>query len=75
MRRGTEISYSSNDSGATNSFNESLSIGEDEQSLCLKSLGLSSIFSGQQLNQNLSEEGAAELLWALFIEPLQRNSR
>ncbi len=72
MGRGTEIGYSSNDSGATNSFNESLSVGEDEQSLYLKPLGMSSTFGGQQPNQKLSEEGAAELLWALFIEPLQR---
>jgi hypothetical protein len=70
--RGTEIGYSSNDSGATNSFNESLSVAEDEQSLYLKPLGMRSIFGGQQPNAKLSEEGAAELLWSLFIEPLQR---
>jgi len=70
--RDAEIGYSSNDSGATNSFNESLSVTEDEQSLYLKPLGMSSISGGQQPNEKLSEEGAAELLWSLFIEPLQR---
>jgi hypothetical protein len=71
MGRDAGIGYSSSDSGATNSFNESLSVGEDEQLLYLKPLALSSILGAQQPNQKLSEEGAAELLWALFIEPLQ----
>lgn len=72
MGRGTEIGYSADDSGATNSFSEALSVGEDEESLYLKPLGMSSIVGGQQRNQKLSENGGAELLWALFIEPLQR---
>jgi hypothetical protein len=72
MGRSDEIGYSADDSGATNSFNEALSVGEDEESLYLKPLGMSSSVSGQQRNQHLSEEGGAELFWALFVEPLQK---
>jgi hypothetical protein len=72
MGRHAEIGYRSDDSGATNGFNEALSVGEDEESLYLKPFGMSSILGGQERNQKLSEEGGAELLWALFVEPLQR---
>jgi hypothetical protein len=72
MGRGAEIGYSTNDSGATNSLNEALSVAEDEESLYLNPLGMSLTFGGQQRDQKLSEEGGAELLWALFVEPLQR---
>jgi hypothetical protein len=72
--RGADIAYAANDTGAKNSFNEALSVGEDESSLYLKPLGMSSIFHGRQQNQKLSEEGGAELLWALFVEPLQRKN-
>lgn len=50
--RGPDIGYSS----------------EDEQSLCLKPLGMSSILGRQQPSEKLSEEGAAELLWSLGID-------
>jgi hypothetical protein len=72
MGRHAEIGYRSDDSGATNGFNEALSVGEDEESLYLKPFGMSSIHGGQEHNQKLSEEGGAELLWALFVESLQR---
>lgn len=68
------IAYSHDDSGGTGSFNESLSVEEDEQALFLKPLGLSFVVRGGQ-SQKLTQEGGAELFWALFIEPLQRKQR
>lgn len=72
MGRGTEIGYRADDSGATNGLNEALSVTEDDESLHLKPFGIGSMVSGQPQKQRLTEEGGAELLWALFIEPLQR---
>lgn len=66
---GNGIKYSS--SGvSTNSFNESLSVETDDQSMFLKPLGMARIFS-QDTSENLSEHGAAEYFWALLIERLQ----
>jgi len=60
-----------NDDLETNSYNESLSVDADDQTLFLKSLGLSDLGrSGEP--QELSPQGATELLWSLFIAPLQR---
>lgn len=49
-------------------MNESLSIGADDQSLHLTSIGFS--FGGGR-DQKLSQEGAAELLWSHLIGPIQ----
>jgi hypothetical protein len=69
--QGRSIAYSNTDSGTTGGFNESLSVTEDDQALHLESMGLSSITSGGR-PRKLAMEGGAELLWSLFIEPLQR---
>jgi len=67
-RFGGDIVYSRN--GVTRgSFNESLSIHADDYTLGLKPLGISAF--GNRRDQLLSNEGAAEMLWNLFIEPLQ----
>ena len=66
---GAGIYYSQGDSYGTNSYNESLSVKADDQSLYLSSLGMS--FHGNS-NQKLSQEGAAELLWGIVVAPLQR---
>ncbi|MFY0578286.1 hypothetical protein ACN28S_31770 [Cystobacter fuscus] len=67
---GIAFSYDASTSG--NSFNEMLSVNHDSQSLYLKSLGMQSITQHtQQREEKLSHQGAAEHLWALFIERLQ----
>jgi len=69
-RRGAigGITYSSNDSPGSNSYNESLSVESGAQELHLKALGMPM----RSTKERLSQEGGAEYLWELFIEPLQR---
>lgn len=64
------IAYTSNETTDSNSYNEMLTVDSDEQSLFLRSMGMSFHRAGQQ--QKLSQEGAAELYWGNFLEPLQR---
>lgn len=63
------IGYNSSDNGATNSYNQSLTVESDSQHMYFKA-GM--IFS-QTISEKLSFEGAAELFWGRFIEPLQRS--
>lgn len=67
------ISYSNSDAGVTNSYNENLSVQSDDQTLYLRALGMSSLRRGNSESAKLTPQGAAELYWELFIEPLQRN--
>lgn len=62
------ISYSNNENAGGNSTNELLSVGADKHSLHLKS-SFGSFH--RQTPDKLSQEGAAEHLWSLLIEPLQ----
>jgi hypothetical protein len=62
------IAYSQGETLGSNSFNESLSVETDEQSIYFKLLGMSAIGSR---DKQLSFEGAAEAYWALFLEPVQ----
>jgi hypothetical protein len=66
------IAYSNSDSGSTTSYNENLSVESDDQTLYLRSLGMSSLGRGGRETNKLTPEGAAELYWDMFIEPLQR---
>jgi hypothetical protein len=70
---GNGIAYSQSTESYGNSFNESMTVEADEQSLYLKSLGMGS--QGRNGDSKLSFEGGAELYWAMFIEPLQRPAR
>jgi hypothetical protein len=54
-----------------NSFNESLSVIEGDQALQLRPLGMGAR-GGISGDSSLSEEGAAEYYWSMFVEPLQR---
>jgi hypothetical protein len=65
------IAYSSNETTDSNSFNESLSVEADDQMLYFRSMGMAHL-RGRPEVQKLSQEGAAELYWGIFIEPLQR---
>jgi hypothetical protein len=64
------INYVQGETTDSNTLNESLSVEADDQALYLTSMGMSSF--GQERNQKLSQEGAAELLWGLVIAPLQQ---
>jgi hypothetical protein len=66
------ITYSHDDSAADGSYNESLSVEHDDQTLYLRPLGMSMMQRGNREENRLSMEGGAELYWELFIEPLQR---
>lgn len=65
-----DIGYSSDGLGSRNSYNESLSVSDDGTSLGMRAIGFG--FGGEDRAQLLTEEGAAERLWSLFVEPLQR---
>jgi hypothetical protein len=66
------ITYSHDDSAADGSYNESLSVENDDQTLYLRPLGMSMMRRGGREQNKLSMEGGAELYWDLFVEPLQR---
>ncbi len=67
---GHGISYSNAVGGTGNSFNESLSVEQDEQHLYLKPMGMWTM-SGNR-DEQLGFEGAAEYYWSMLIEPLQQ---
>ncbi len=71
-RRGATsgITFSLSDDPHSNSFNESLTVEVGEQEMFLRGLGMAQ-WSGAKTD-HLSQEGAAEFFWALFIGPLQR---
>lgn len=66
------ITYSHDDKGERNSFNEVLNLEVREQSLSLKPMGISSLVRVDDRKSQLSSEGAAELYWAMLMGPLQR---
>lgn len=69
MGRSDGIAFSHNASQTMGSFNEMLNIEASDQSLYLKSLGMA--WSGQRNDAHLSQEGAAEFFWELFIRAAQ----
>jgi hypothetical protein len=67
---GRGIGYSNSERDGGNQFNEMLSVEADDQFMFLKGLGLSSIRRNDDISK-LSQEGAAELYWAMLVERLQ----
>src|SRR5205823_2578970 len=65
-----QIAYST-DPSSTNSLNEALSVEDDGQEMFLKPSGMSSMFSGRSKGR-LIPQAAAEMLWDLLTEHLQR---
>ena len=63
------IAYSHSGDVRRNSFNESLSVVDNGYTLQLKPLGMQ-IFNDRR-GAALSQQGAAEYYWSLFIRPLQ----
>ena len=66
------IAYVQGESTDSNSFNEQLFVEADDQSIFLRSLGFMSS-GGRRQDEKLTLEGAAEVYWERFIEPLQRD--
>ncbi len=64
------ITYRQGETMDSNSANESLRVESDDQTIFLTSMGTSSF--GAERDRQLSQEGAAELLWGLIIDPLQQ---
>ncbi|MGB3873409.1 MAG: toll/interleukin-1 receptor domain-containing protein [Stenotrophomonas sp.] len=67
---GNGINYVQGETSESNTLNESLTVHADDQILFLTSMGMSSF--GREQEQKLTQEGAAELLWGLVIDPLQQ---
>lgn len=67
------MAYRSDDSGATDSINENLTIGTDEQALHLEAR-MGGFRRGAQ-DRKLTMQGGAEYLWSVFMEPLQQHRR
>jgi len=63
------IAYYGGITSSRNQFNESFSVENDGYSLHLRPMGMSYFGMGEQ--KKLSQEGAAEYCWSLFIEKLQ----
>ena len=69
MMGSDSIAYSMDDNPIHGSMNESVSVKNDEQSLYFQALGMQSMGSWEK--QKLTPQGAAEVFWDLFINPLQ----
>ena len=69
---GRGINYVRGETMQSNSINESLTVHADDQTLYLSSMGMASF--GQDRDQKLSQEGAAEIFWSIFVGPLQRSN-
>jgi TIR domain len=67
---GGGIAYSNQENAPGGSFNETLNLMDDGYILSLKPLGMPLL--SQRRDESLSQQGAAEYYWSLFIEPLQR---
>ncbi|CAO3414332.1 toll/interleukin-1 receptor domain-containing protein [Azospirillum doebereinerae] len=69
-RFGGDILFAYNDTGSDNSWNESVSVDADSQSLYLRPTGMAS-YMGANHDSRLTAEGAAELFWGMLIQSLQ----
>jgi hypothetical protein len=67
--RSNGIAFSHDALAHQGSFNEMLNVEATEQALYLKSMGMA--WGGGERDKHLSQEGAAEFLWGLFIGDAQ----
>jgi len=68
--RAPTLAFSFNANASANTENEFITVESDTQAMYFKSLGMQ-VHRGQR-DAQLSEQGASEYYWGLFIEPLQR---
>lgn len=66
------IAFSNQADSTGDGFNECLTIKADDQGLRFESMGMAQMYQGGGREKPLNHEGAAELYWSMFIEPLQR---
>ena len=66
---GKGITYSSNDEISDNSFNDRLSVENDDQSLYLTAMGAAAY--ARDVGSHLTPEGGAEYYWSKLMQPLQ----
>ena len=64
------IAYSGDEHAGNNSYNEMLTVGTDKHMLFMQAS--MAMFNHGDKEARLTEEGAAEHLWSMFIERLQR---
>jgi hypothetical protein len=64
------ISFSYDGVGNANSYNEYMSVFDDGYTQSMKPLGMA--YFGQRQNTALTQEGAAEYYWSLFVERLRQ---
>lgn len=69
--RDSRIAFSHDASASAGSFNEMLSVEAGDHELHLKPLGMAMMWKGGSGDRHLSQEGAAEFLWDLFIHRAQ----
>lgn len=68
-RGSSSLSFSYNADAGANSFNEMLTVESDSQAMYFKPMGMQ--FYRVEQNSQLSEQGASEYFWGMFIERLQ----
>jgi hypothetical protein len=69
--RDLKIAFSHDASANPGSYNEMLSVEAGDYELHIKPLGMAMMLQGGNRDQQLSQEGAAEYLWGLFIRRAQ----
>jgi hypothetical protein len=72
---GAGIAFLFGETSGSNSYNESLSVQADDQSMYLAAMGMAAMGRQRGDEGKLSQEGAAELYWEMLIQPLQQASR
>lgn len=70
MFGGRAISYSSNPDSGNNVSNEQVNVEEEDGQLGFRATGMAGFRHGER--RLLAPQGAAELFWGMFMEPLQR---
>ncbi|MEW8410581.1 MAG: toll/interleukin-1 receptor domain-containing protein [Candidatus Thiodiazotropha sp.] len=69
LSRADGLYFSFDGVGNGNSYNESMSVGDDGSTLFLSPMGMAHF--GRNGDKELTDEGAAEYFWSLFIERLR----
>ena len=65
-----QVVYST-DPNSTNSMNSAVSVEHDGHTMFLKATGYSHTMRGRDEQEQLTQQGAAEMFWSMLIAPLQ----
>jgi hypothetical protein len=69
LSRTDSLFFSFDGVGGGNSYNESMMVHDDGYTLFLEPMGMAQL--AQQVDKELTREGAAEYFWSLFVERLR----